>query len=103
MSLFVQSISSFWVNYNDLTRPHPKWWFMWGISLQHLISGWRSIQFAQFLANPRFAAFAVEKLIRKVAPCLVVDNLNDMLVASGVKRPFSLAMSVPVFWLSPFQ
>ena len=20
-----------WVNYNDLTRPHPKWWFMWGM------------------------------------------------------------------------
>ena len=23
-----------WVNYNDLTRPHPKWWFMWGIAPQ---------------------------------------------------------------------
>ena len=22
----------FWVNYNDLTRPHPKWWFMLGIA-----------------------------------------------------------------------
>ena len=21
-----------WVNYNDLTRPHPKWWFMWEIA-----------------------------------------------------------------------
>ena len=21
-----------WVNYNDLTRPHPKWWFLWGIA-----------------------------------------------------------------------
>ena len=21
-----------WVNYNDLTRPHPKWWFMWRIA-----------------------------------------------------------------------
>ena len=21
-----------WVNYSDLTRPHAKWWFMWGIS-----------------------------------------------------------------------
>ena len=20
------------MNYNDLTRPHPKWWFMWGIA-----------------------------------------------------------------------
>ena len=19
-----------WVNYSDLTRPHPTWWFMWG-------------------------------------------------------------------------
>ena len=28
----------FWVN-NDLTRPDPKWWFMWGIA-HHLISGW---------------------------------------------------------------
>ena len=24
----------FWVNYNDLTRPHPKSWFMWGIAPQ---------------------------------------------------------------------
>ena len=23
-----------WVNYNDLTRPHPKWWLMWGIAAQ---------------------------------------------------------------------
>ena len=23
-----------WVNYSDLTRPHPKWWFMWGIAPQ---------------------------------------------------------------------
>ena len=23
-----------WVNYNDLTRPHPKCWFMWGIAPQ---------------------------------------------------------------------
>ena len=21
-----------WVNYNDLTRPHPKWWFIWGMA-----------------------------------------------------------------------
>ena len=21
-----------WVKYNDLTRPHPKWWFMWGMA-----------------------------------------------------------------------
>ena len=24
----------FWVNCNDLTRPHPKWWSMWGIAPQ---------------------------------------------------------------------
>ena len=24
----------FGVNYNDLTQPHPKWWFMWGIAPQ---------------------------------------------------------------------
>ena len=23
-----------WVNYIALTRPHPKWWFMWGIAPQ---------------------------------------------------------------------
>ena len=23
-----------WVNYGDLARPHPKWWFMWGIAPQ---------------------------------------------------------------------
>ena len=22
------------MNYNDLTRPHPKWWFMWGMAPQ---------------------------------------------------------------------
>ena len=27
-------LDGFWVNYNGLTRPHPKWWFMWGISPQ---------------------------------------------------------------------
>ena len=33
------SVVSIWVNYNDLTRPHPKWWFMRGMAPNHLISG----------------------------------------------------------------
>ena len=32
-----------WVSYSDLTRPHPKWWFICEISPNHLISGWRNI------------------------------------------------------------
>ena len=29
-----------WAKYSDLTRPHPEWWFMWGMPPNHLISGW---------------------------------------------------------------
>ena len=28
------NIDNTWVNYNDLTRPHPKWWVMWEITPQ---------------------------------------------------------------------
>ncbi len=31
-----QKLPSFWSNYSDLTRPHPKWWFSKG---NHPISG----------------------------------------------------------------
>ena len=30
----IDNLNIIWVNYNDLTRPHPKWWFMWGIAPQ---------------------------------------------------------------------
>ena len=33
----IKGTMTIWVNYNDLTRPHPKWWFMWGIAPQPLI------------------------------------------------------------------
>ena len=38
-----------WVNYNDLTRPRPKWWFMWGIATQPLY-----FRLVKYCNSPRY-------------------------------------------------
>ena len=78
------------MNYNDLTQPHPKWWFTWGIAPQppylvHLV--W----FFEQLARPPFGTTDGPNP-RRSAPVGIVNTLG-----LDVEPPASISICLRFF------